>query len=748
MTSLSSAAVRRANAAAIFAVAVTVLSWGSAFPLIRVGMRDLGALELAAARFAVASALALAWLAFRRPPPPTRADAGRFLVCGLIGISALQRPAQSGRAHRQRRRGGVHRQRRADPDRHSRHRLSARAVFGLGLGRRADELRRRRPDRARPAGRAGVRRRGEPRRRGGAVHGELFRLAAPARPPLRRARLHRLHAARRGAVPSAVPARRAAAFSSRPAAARAAATVVALGVFPAAIGYAAWTYALGRFGAARAANFLYLVPPVAALVGYAALGESLSALTLVGGADRHSRRRDCEFARAPDRQRAPCRQSRAEPIENARAPASDARTQALMSTVDVKPTNRKPSGKAESPAEPFKRALASCTRAMARRPDLEVAFAADKPALVSGPEGARARLPEPPRKPNAREAAILRGIADSMALRLACHNDAVHRRHAPHNPAARALFDAAEQARVEAIGARRMEGVAANLTAMLDDRYHRAPYSEARERDEAPLEDAVAMLVRERLTGLKPPSGAARVVELWRPFVEAKAAAELDGLGASIHDQRGFARSLHRLLAFARPAQRLGGRRRRERGIGRRGHAARARRRRRWRRRAPGIRRLDGEGGVGRHRRRTRGRRDRSRRSALGRLPRRGRGRRIRGSGGEPPAAADRRAARAGLQGLHCQVRRGRQRRGPVRAGGIAAAARLSRQAAAEPLQRRRPARQPAAAAADGAAEPLVGVRPRGGRARRRPPVARRHRLRSSRCRSSARRTWTSATRW
>ena len=46
----------------------------------------------------------------------------------------------------------------------------------------------------------------------------------------------------------------------------------------------AWAYALGRFGAVRAANFLYLVPPVAALVGYAALGESLSALILIGGA--------------------------------------------------------------------------------------------------------------------------------------------------------------------------------------------------------------------------------------------------------------------------------------------------------------------------------------------------------------------------------------------------------------------------------------------------------------------------------
>jgi cobaltochelatase CobT len=220
-----------------------------------------------------------------------------------------------------------------------------------------------------------------------------------------------------------------------------------------------------------------------------------------------------------------------------------------MATVDVKPSNRKPPGKAESPAEPFKRALASCTRAMARRRELEIAFAADKPALVGGPEGARARLPEPPRNPNPREAAILRGLADSMALRLACHNEAIHRRFAPLDAAARALFDAVEQARVEAIGARRMEGVAANLTTMLDDRYHRSPFAEARDRDEAPLEDAVAMLVRERLTGLEAPSGAARLVELWRSVVEAKAAAELDKLEGAILDQRAFAKSVHRVLA-------------------------------------------------------------------------------------------------------------------------------------------------------------------------------------------------------
>src|SRR6202012_1228334 len=155
-----------------------------------------------------------------------------------------------------------------------------------------------------------------------------------------------------------------------------------------------------------------------------------------------------------------------------------------MATVDVKPSsNRKPAGKAEAANEPFKQALASCTRALARQPELEITFSADKPSLVTSPEGAKARLPEPPRKPNPREAAIVRGLSDSFALRLACHNDALHRRLAPESPPARALFDAVEQARVEAIGSRRMQGVASNLTAMLDDRYHRSPFAEASTRE-------------------------------------------------------------------------------------------------------------------------------------------------------------------------------------------------------------------------------------------------------------------------
>ena len=210
-------------------------------------------------------------------------------------------------------------------------------------------------------------------------------------------------------------------------------------------------------------------------------------------------------------------------------------------------SNHKPAGKIEAPQEPFKQAIAGCMRALSRNAQLEVVYAPERPSLIRSGEGARARLPEPSRKLDAREAAILRGHADSMALRLTCHDNDLHRRLLPQAPAARAVFDAVEQARVEAIGARRMMGVASNIDAMIDDRFARRA-GEAAE-GTTPLEDALALMVRERLTGRKPPAAAERFVDQWRPWIEERAGAELDGLDAAIEDQRSFAQCVHKVLA-------------------------------------------------------------------------------------------------------------------------------------------------------------------------------------------------------
>jgi cobaltochelatase CobT len=208
-------------------------------------------------------------------------------------------------------------------------------------------------------------------------------------------------------------------------------------------------------------------------------------------------------------------------------------------------SNIKPKGGTkEAPTEPFKRAVGICLRAIAAKNDLEVNFAAERPGFVGG----KARLPEPPRRLNEREAAIVRGHADAIALRLACHDAAMHRKLAPGGQQARAVFEAVEQARVEAIGARRMGGVAKNLAAMLDDRFHRGKFDEVTDRADAPIEDALAMMVRERLTGQAPPPTARKLVDLWRPLIEERAGRDLDRLERVLDDQRRFGDVVHDLL--------------------------------------------------------------------------------------------------------------------------------------------------------------------------------------------------------
>ena len=209
------------------------------------------------------------------------------------------------------------------------------------------------------------------------------------------------------------------------------------------------------------------------------------------------------------------------------------------------PSNKFRTASKEAPTEPFKRAVTSCLRAIARQPELEVTFAIERPGLSPG----KARLPEPGRKMSRRDAAIVRGHADSIALKIACHDPNVHRKLMPGNPQAKGVFDAVEQARVEAIGSRRMTGVAKNLTAMLDDHFHRGKYDEITDRADAPLSDALAMMVRERLTGLPPPTAACKVVDLWRPFLEDKIGTRLDQLSHFTEDQAKFGDLVHDLLS-------------------------------------------------------------------------------------------------------------------------------------------------------------------------------------------------------
>jgi len=200
--------------------------------------------------------------------------------------------------------------------------------------------------------------------------------------------------------------------------------------------------------------------------------------------------------------------------------------------------------KTENPVEPFKRAVACAVRSLAGEPDLEVNFSAEPPSL----KGHKARLSLPSRNLPPSEIAVVRGQGDAYALRCAYHDVATHEQFRPRSAEAGAVFEAAEQARVEAIGARAMTGVAANLGANLEARLNARGLAKARDRSEAPLADIVGLMVRERITGAAPPESARHAVDLWRPWIEERAGKDLARLESVYRDQKTFAKVTRTIL--------------------------------------------------------------------------------------------------------------------------------------------------------------------------------------------------------
>ncbi|HEX8554028.1 MAG TPA: cobaltochelatase subunit CobT, partial [Sphingomonas sp.] len=197
---------------------------------------------------------------------------------------------------------------------------------------------------------------------------------------------------------------------------------------------------------------------------------------------------------------------------------------------------------ADSPLDRFKAVLAGTARAIADEPEVELAFTADAPTS----SGKHIKVPMPARALPADQVAEARGFADGFALRLRHHDSRLHAKAAPAEAIARAVFDAVEGARVEALGSRGFRGVIDNLATALDVRLRSDPITRARIDSEVPLSTALALLVRERLTGQAVPVAAERGLALVRDWIESRT--DLDALGLALDDQRAFQALTMRML--------------------------------------------------------------------------------------------------------------------------------------------------------------------------------------------------------
>jgi cobaltochelatase CobT len=190
-----------------------------------------------------------------------------------------------------------------------------------------------------------------------------------------------------------------------------------------------------------------------------------------------------------------------------------------------------------SPLENFKQVLTGAARAIAREPEIELAFTADAPTQ----SGKNFRVPMPGRSLPLEQVAEARGFADSFSLRLRHHDAARHAAMRPTEAIAASAFDAIETARIEALGSRAMAGVRDNLTNALEMRLRTDPITRAQAAEEVPISTALALMVRERLTGQPVPDNAAQGVDMLRGWFEEKAGSDLDALGLALDDQAAFA---------------------------------------------------------------------------------------------------------------------------------------------------------------------------------------------------------------
>ncbi|EKV32490.1 Aerobic cobaltochelatase CobT subunit [Caenispirillum salinarum AK4] len=201
------------------------------------------------------------------------------------------------------------------------------------------------------------------------------------------------------------------------------------------------------------------------------------------------------------------------------------------------------------PTETVKRATTACVRALSGERDLQVTYT----PLTYAQNAAQAvgntvRLPLPAAKLTPDMITRLRGTSDSLAMRLRHHDDVVHRRRLPQSRDAREVYDALEQARVEALGARKLKGISRNLSGTIEQRLSGEGYSQVNEQSRMPLHEVLRLYAHERFGAVEAGPTMQHMVDICRPYLEDKLGSHLPALLDTLDDQAAFADELRRLI--------------------------------------------------------------------------------------------------------------------------------------------------------------------------------------------------------
>ena len=195
-------------------------------------------------------------------------------------------------------------------------------------------------------------------------------------------------------------------------------------------------------------------------------------------------------------------------------------------------------------SDAFKRSVSACTRAVAQDQALNVEFVEGDFAF----DARSSKLADVPDNPTGDHISQTRGHSDSVALYHHLHDADIHRKHQPNAFAAQTVFAMAEQLRCEAHGARDLPGVQLNLDASMQQHYARVLANNALSRDSMPMEEAIALKLREKIMQRPLPEAAEKMLEPWSDWLDEIVGPQLTQDDYQLEDQAAFAKSIHGLL--------------------------------------------------------------------------------------------------------------------------------------------------------------------------------------------------------
>lgn len=157
-------------------------------------------------------------------------------------------------------------------------------------------------------------------------------------------------------------------------------------------------------------------------------------------------------------------------------------------------------------------------------------------------------LPQPPEIQDAKTLQFIRGQADALALYLKYHNNDLPSPPDLTSGDAQNSFNALEQVRVEALGSKKMAGVAANLQAVMEHNSHIEGHARMNKAEQLSPAKALSLLVYETLTGKTVPTASRKILQLWRNQLTPQGEKALKAMKEALTDQDHYAQATKQLL--------------------------------------------------------------------------------------------------------------------------------------------------------------------------------------------------------